>query len=395
MPKTRAARTPGAATRAVHAGEVHHGIGGPVAVPVVQTSTFTFKSVEEMKRWAEGRSRADIYTRYGNPTLRVAEAKLAALEEGEAALVTASGMAAISSTLLTLVGAGEEIIATRYLYGGTYRLLRDYLPRLGLRVNYVETDLGGVEQLVTPRTRVLYTETPTNPTLHVVDLRRAVALAHRSRLTAVVDNTFATPVLQKPLTLGFDAVVHSATKYLGGHSDIIAGAVVGRRALVERVRQTVIHFGGSMDPWAGYLLIRGIKSLEPRVRRQSETALTVARFLEKHPRVARVHYPGLRSHSEHRLARRQMQGGFGGMLAFDHKNGLAGARRFCQRIQVFLLAASLGGAESLAVLPLYTSHYKMSPKELAAAGVSPGTVRLSVGLEDPADLIADLKQALG
>jgi cystathionine beta-lyase/cystathionine gamma-synthase len=386
-------RDRGAATLAIHAGEVHHGVGGPVATPVVQTSTFTFAGVAEMKRWAEGRSKADIYTRYGNPTLRVAEAKLAALEGGEAALVTASGMAAISTTLLTLAGAGDEIISTRQTYGGTYRLMRDVLPRLGVRVRYVENDLRGVETLVNPRTRALYTESPTNPTLRLVDLRRAVGLARRFRIACVVDNTFATPVLQKPLALGFDAVVHSATKYLGGHSDIIAGAVVGRRALVERVRQNLILLGGSMDPWAGYLLIRGLKSLEARVRRQAETALAVARFLARHPKVARVHYPGLRSHPDHGLARRQMRG-FGAMLAFDHKGGLAGAHRFCQRIRLFLLAASLGGAESLAVLPIYTSHYNMSPKELAAAGVSPGTVRLSVGLEDPKDLIEDLKQAL-
>ncbi|MBI4466829.1 MAG: aminotransferase class I/II-fold pyridoxal phosphate-dependent enzyme, partial [Acidobacteria bacterium] len=248
----------GFATRAVHAGEARHGVGGPVATPIVQTSTFTFESVEEMKRWAEGRSKADIYTRYGNPTLRVAEAKIAQLEGAEAALVTASGMAAISSTLLTLVGAGEEIIATRQLYGGTYRLMRDELPRLGIKVRHVEPDLNGVEPLVTPRTRVLYVESPTNPTLQIVDLSKAVALARRFGLTAVIDNTFATPVLQRPLEHGFDLVVHSATKYLGGHSDIIAGAVAGPRRLVERIRQTVINFGGTLGPGAGYLRLRGI-----------------------------------------------------------------------------------------------------------------------------------------
>ncbi len=383
----------GIATRAVHAGERHQRVSGPVAVPIVQTSTFTFESVAEMKRWAEGRSKVDIYTRYGNPTLRVAEEKLAALEEGEAGLVTASGMAAIATTLLTLASAGDEIISTCYLYGGTYRLMRDWLPRYGIRVKHVGPDLVGVEKLVTPRTRVLYVESPTNPTLQLVDLRKAAQLARRFKLTAVIDNTFATPVLQKPLTMGFDLVCHSATKYLGGHSDIIAGAVAGRRALVEKVRQGIIYLGGSMDPLAGFLLIRGMKTLETRMQRQSETALKVARFLERHPKVARVHYPGLRSHRDHKLARRQMSG-FGAMMAFDHKDGLAGARRFGDRIRIFLLAASLGGTESLAVLPLYTSHYKMSAKELAAAGVSPGTVRLSIGLEDPQDLIADLKQAL-
>lgn len=391
--KSRTGRQAGIATRAVHVGESRHGVGGPVVSPVVQSATFTFASVEEMKRWAEGRSKADIYTRYGNPTLRVAEAKLAALEEGEAGLVTASGMAAISSTLLTFVGAGEEIIATRRLYGGTYRLMRDLLPRFGIKVHFVESDLRGVEARVTPRTRLLYTETPTNPTLQIVDLRKAAALARRLGLVSAVDNTFATPVLQRPLTLGFDVVCHSATKYLGGHSDVIAGAVAGRRKLVEKIRQTMIKLGGSLDPAAGYLLIRGMKTLETRMRRQAATALQVARFLERHPKVARVHYPGLRSHPGHALARRQMSG-FGAMLAFDLKGGLAAARRFGNRIRLFLLAGSLGGVESLAVLPIYTSHHHMSVEELAAAGVSPGTVRLSIGVEDAADLLADLKQAL-
>ncbi len=391
--KSRTGRQAGIATRAVHVGESRHGVGGPVVSPVVQSATFTFASVEEMKRWAEGRSKADIYTRYGNPTLRVAEAKLAALEEGEAGLMTASGMAAISTTLLTFVGAGEEIIATRRLYGGTYRLMRDLLPRFGIKVHFVESDLRGVEARVTPRTRLLYTETPTNPTLQIVDLRKAAALARRLGLVSAVDNTFATPVLQRPLTLGFDVVCHSATKYLGGHSDIIAGAVAGRAKLVEKIRHTMIELGGSLDPAAGYLLIRGMKTLETRMRRQAANALAVARFLERHPKVARVHYPGLRSHPDHALARRQMSG-FGAMLAFDLKGGLGAARRFCQRIQVFLLAVSLGGVESLAVLPIYTSHHHMSREELAAAGVSPGTVRLSIGVEDAADLLADLKQAL-
>jgi cystathionine beta-lyase/cystathionine gamma-synthase len=346
-----------------------------------------------MKRWAEGRSQVDIYTRYSNPTLRVVEAKLAALEGGEGALVMASGMAAIASSLLTFLGAGDEVIATRQLYGGTYRLLRDIFPRLGIKVHHVGPDLKGVAELVTPRTRVLYTETPTNPTLGIVDLRQAAALARRFGLTSIVDNTFASPVLQRPLTLGFDLVCHSATKYLGGHSDIIAGAVVGRRELLRKVWKTMIHLGGSLDPGAGYLLLRGIKTLPARVERQSATALAVARFLEKHPRVAQVHYPGLRSHPLHRLARRQMSA-FGGMLSFDLKGGLPAARRFCQRIRVFLLAGSLGGVESLAVLPIYTSHHNLSRRELAAAGVTPGTVRLSIGLEEPADLIADLKQAL-
>ncbi len=383
----------GDSTAAIHTGETKHGIGAPVATPIIRTSTFTFSSTAEMKRWAEGKSKAYIYTRYGNPTLAVAEAKLAKLEGGEAAVVTASGMAAISSALLAVLASGDELIATRQLYGGSYRLMRDILPRLGIRVHHVETDLAGLERLVNARTRALYVETPTNPTLRVVDLRRAVALARRYQLVSLIDNTFASPILQKPLEAGFDIVLHSATKYLAGHSDLIAGAAIGNRAWMERVRSMVIYLGGSMDPGAAYLLIRGLKTLELRVRRQCENALAVARFLARHPKVARVHYPGLPGHPDHGLARRQMRG-FGAMLAFDLRGGLGAARRFCDRVRVFLLAASLGGVESLVVLPIYTSHYRMSRAELAAAGVEPGTVRVSVGLEDPADLIADLKQAL-
>lgn len=380
-------------TQAIHTGEQRHGLGGPVATPIVRTSNFTFSSTAEMKRWAEGKSSAYIYTRYGNPTLAVAEAKLAALEGGEAAVVTASGMAAITSGLLAVVQAGDEVIATRSLYGGSYRFMRDTFPRLGIRVHHVETDLAGVEKLVNPRTRALYVETPTNPTLRLVDLRQAVAVARRYNLVSLVDNTFASPILQKPLALGFDIVLHSATKYLAGHSDLIAGAAIGSRKWIQAVRENVIYFGGSMDPGAAYLLIRGIKTLELRVRRHCESALTVAKFLARHPKVARVHYPGLPSHPDHKLARKQMSG-FGGMLAFDLKGGLTAARRFCDRARVFLLAASLGGVESLVVLPIYTSHYRMSREELRRAGVEPGTVRVSVGLEDSEDLIEDLRQAL-
>jgi len=381
------------ATKAMHVGESRHGVSGPVVAPIVQAANFTFASVAEMKLWAEGKSDVDIYTRYGNPTLRVAEAKLAALEEAEGALVTASGMAAITSSILTFVGAGEEIIATTSLYGGTYRFMRDMLPRLGVKVHFVENTLEGVEKLVNDKTRILYTETPTNPTLRLVDLEKAAAFAQKHKLVSIVDNTFATPIFQRPVTLGFDLVVHSATKYLNGHSDLIAGAVAGRREMLDQIRETLIKLGGTMDPSACYLLIRGMRTLDTRVRRQEANALALARFLEAHPKVEAVHYPGLESHPDHALAKKQMSG-FGSMMAVDLKEGLEAASAFCDRLRIFLLAASLGGGESLAVLPLYTSHYGLSEKELAAAGVSPGTVRLSIGLEDPDDLVTDLKQAL-
>jgi methionine-gamma-lyase len=380
-------------TLAIHAGEEKFHIAGPVGTAISRTSTFTFANTAEMKLWAEGKGSAYIYTRYGNPTLAVAEKKIAALEGVEDALVTASGMAAISSALLGVLKAGDELIATRSLYGGTYRLLRDVFPRMGIVVRFVDTDLAGIEKLVNPRTKALYIETPTNPALRVVNLEKAIAFAKEWDLISLIDNTFASPVLQKPARMGFDLVLHSATKYLAGHSDILAGAVAGKRSLVEKARQMVIYLGGSMDPEVAFLLIRGMKTLELRMEKQCRSAMKVARFLEKHPKISRVHFPGLASHPDHKLAKRQMKD-FGAMLAFDMKGGLAAARRFCERTRVFLLAASLGGAESLVLLPVYSSHYNMSVAELNAAGIEPGTVRVSIGLEDADDLIEDLQQAL-
>jgi methionine-gamma-lyase len=346
-----------------------------------------------MKLWAEGKSKAYIYSRYGNPTLAVAEGKIAALEGAEACVVTASGMAAISSALLGVLKCGDELISTAQVYGGSYRLMRDVFPDMGIKVHQVGTDLIGLEELVNPRTKCLYVETPTNPTLRLVDLHKAIAFAKKHKLTSIIDNTFATPVLQNPLAMGFDMVVHSATKALAGHSDVIAGAVAGSKEWMKRIQHMVIYLGGSMDPGAAYLLIRGMKTLGVRVERQCRNAMAVAKFLEKHPKVARVHYPGLASHPDHKLAKKQMRG-FGTMLAFDLKGGLTPARRFCDRVRLFLLAASLGGVESLVILPIYSSHYNMTLDELKRANVEPGTVRVSVGLEDSEDLIADLKQAL-
>jgi len=380
-------------TIAIHAGEGKFQKSEPVGTVIARTASFTFSSSEEMKLWAEGKSSAYMYTRYANPTLAVAEEKIARLEGGEAALVTASGMAAISSALLSVLKAGDEVIATQALYGGSYRLMRDIFPRMGIVVRHVDTDLGGIERLVNPRTKALYIETPTNPTLRLVDLRKAAAFAKEWDLISLIDNTFASPILQKPLEIGFDLVMHSATKYLAGHSDVIAGAIVGRASLIKAAREMVIYLGGSMDPEAAFLLIRGMKTLEVRMKRQCATALIVAKFLEKHPKIARVHFPGLASHPDHKLARKQMKG-FGAMMAFDMKGGLPAARRMCDRTRIFLLAASLGGVESLVLLPAYSSHYRMSEKELLAAGLAPGTVRASIGLEDPEDLIEDLRQAL-
>ena len=393
MKKSPKRKRLGDATLAIHAGEEKFRVGTAVGTEIARTANFTFASSEEMKRWAEGKSGAYIYTRYGNPTLRMAEKKIAALEGAEDAVVTASGSAAISSALLALLKAGDEVIATRQLYGGSYKLLRDIFPQLNIGVRLVDADLSGIEKMVGPRTKVLYVETPTNPTLRIVDLRKAAAFAQEWGLVSLVDNTFATPVLQKPLEMGFNLVLHSASKYLSGHSDVIAGAAAGSAVLIKQVRANVIQMGGSMDPEAAFLLIRGLKTLDVRIQRQCKSAMAVAKFLAKHPKVACVHYPGLASHPDHGLARRQMRD-FGAMMAFDLKGGLSAARRFCDRVHVFLLAASLGGVESLVVLPIFTSHYKMSLAELKAASVEPGTVRVSIGLEDAEDLIEDLRQAL-
>jgi cystathionine beta-lyase/cystathionine gamma-synthase len=381
-------------TRAIHAGEpARHGIGAPVTSAIVRSSTFVLSSSQELKLWAEGRSKAFMYTRDGNPTLATAEKKIAALEGAQDAVVTSSGMAAISSTLLAFLGNGDELISTAQVYGGAYRLMRDIFPRFGITVRHVESSLEGIEALLSRKTKCLYVETPTNPTLFLVDLRKAAAFARKHHLLSIVDNTFATPILQNPIELGFDLVVHSVTKGLSGHSDLLGGVAAGKAEYVAKVRGMVSCFGGCMDPEVAFLLMRGIKTLGVRLHRQCETALRVAKFLEKHSKVARVHYPGLVSHPDHQLAKKQMRG-FGSVLAFDLKGGLPAARKFCDRARLFLLAASLGGVESLIILPIYGSHFRMNPDELRRAGVQPGTVRVSIGLEDAEDLIDDLQQAL-
>jgi len=381
-------------TRAIHSGEPpRHGVGAPVTPAIVRSSNFTMASAEELKRWAEGKTKAFMYTRDGNPTLDMAAKKIAALEGAEDAVVTSSGMAAISSTLLSFLSQGDELISTSRVYGGAYRLMRDIFPRFGITVRFVDVSLEGLEALVTPKTKCLYVETPTNPTLYLVDLRKAAAFARQHHLISIVDNTFATPILQNPIAFGFDLVVHSVTKGLSGHSDMLGGVAAGKAEYVAAVRNMISRLGGCMDPDVAFLLMRGMKTLGVRLAQQCETAMRVARFLEQHPKVERVHYPWLKSHPDYQLAKKQMRG-FGSMLAFDLKGGLPAARRFCDRIKLFLLAASLGGVESLVILPIYSSHFNMSKEELARAGVQPGTVRVSIGLEDARDLIDDLQQAL-
>ena len=382
----------GAGTRAVHGTAPRR--PGPLTTPIVQSATFAFASSDEMRRYLAGDEDLYLYTRYANPTLRELEAALAALEEGETGLVFSSGMAAMSTALLSMVKAGDEVLASASLYGGTTRLVRDLRPSLGVSSRLVPPrELVDVGRLAGPRTRVLVMESPTNPVLDVVDLAAAASAAHDRGLTVVVDNTFATPVLQRPLSLGADLVMHSLTKALGGHSDIVGGALIGRRDTIGAARELLKVLGGCMDPHPAFLALRGLKTLHLRVGRQCDSAMALARHLQEHPKVARVHYPGLPAHPGHEIARRQMSA-FGGVLAFVLHGGVAAAERFYDGLSLMARAASLGGVETLVSLPVQTSHHGYTAEQLAAAGIDPGTVRISLGVEDFEDIQEDADRAL-
>jgi methionine-gamma-lyase len=372
----------------------HESRPGPLATPIVQTSTFAFASAAEMRRHLGGDEELFLYTRYANPTVRELEESLAAVEDAEAALALASGMAAMTTAVASLVRAGDEVLASASLYGGTVRLLTDLLPRFGVTARFVgAADLARLDRVAGERSRVLVIESPTNPGLEIVDVAAVCASAHARGLVVVMDNTFASPVLQRPLALGVDLVMHSLTKALAGHSDVIGGALAGSRARIEAARTTMKILGGCMDPHAAFLVLRGVKTLHLRVQRQCESALALARRLEGHPAVVRVLYPGLPSHTGHDVARRQMSA-FGGVVTLVLAGGLPAAERFYDRLRLVARAASLGGVESLASLPVHTSHYGLPEDKLREAGVDPGMVRLSLGVEDAADLIGDVERAL-
>ncbi len=382
------------ATRCVHAGEERHRTNAPLTTPIVQTSVFVLQNFEELRRYAEGKSEAYLYTRYGNPTTTAAEKKIAALEDAEDCVLTASGMAAEMATLLAICESGDEIVSMLDLYGGTVKLFDTVMPRMGIRVRLVSfSELSKVEPFFTSQTRVLFLETPTNPTLRCADIGALSEIAHRHNAQVVVDNTFATPILQKPLTLGADIVIHSATKYLGGHNDLTAGAVVGARRWIDTIREMTKYTGGCPDPGTSYLLIRGLKTLDIRVQRGCANAAKVAEALKRNPKVKRVIYPGLAENESYELAARQMKE-FGMIVSFEIKGEQRAAAKFIDALKVWYLAASLGGVESTVSYPLLSSHVGLSEKQLKLLDVSAGTVRLSVGIEDSADLIADLEQAL-
>ncbi len=378
-------------TEAVHAGLNSEKKNGPVMPPIHQTSTFEAVDHEQQLR----ATHTDMfYTRYGNPTHTVVEAAIAELEGTESALIFASGMAAISSAILSLVSAGDHIVAQRDIYGGTTKFLTQWLPRFGIETTFVDaTDYSQHEKAIRPNTKLLYLESPTNPTLRVIDLKKVAAIAQAHNLISMIDSTFATPVNQRPADYGIDLIMHSGTKYYAGHSDLICGIVAGQKSLLERLWETRTVTGPIMDPHAAWMLLRGIKTLAVRVQRQNENALHVAQFLSEHPNVKRVHYPFLQNHPQRALAMEQLRGG-GGVLSFEINGTGKDACRVAEALRLFTLAPSLGGVESLVSIPVLTSHAMIPAEHRQKTGVTEQMIRLSVGIESTEDLIADLKQAL-
>lgn len=386
-------RPQGERTTSVHGHEEPR--KGPLVTPIHQTSTFVLADAEDVDAVYEGRSAGDVYTRYSNPSTAAVEAKLAALERTEAALVSASGMAACATTILAHVGAGGRVVATEDLYGGTINLLRVLQQRFGVRVETVPTTDPEALRAALRRERadLVWLETPTNPTLRLVDIKASAEAAREAGVASAVDSTFASPVNTRPHELGVDLVVHSATKYLGGHSDLSAGAVCGTRGSIQRIGALHRLLGPVLDPHAAFLLERGLRTLPLRVQAANENAQAMAEHLSTHPAVRRVNYPGLPAHPQHALARAQMRG-FGGLLSFDLAT-FEEAKRFVDGLRLVRNAASLGGVESLVSLPVQQSHRRQPPEVLATAGITPGTVRLALGVEDAADLLADVDRALG
>jgi cystathionine beta-lyase/cystathionine gamma-synthase len=368
---------------------------GALTTPIYETTTFVFDTAEQVREYAEGKSEKFLYSRYANPTVLAVEKTLAAIEGGETALVLSSGQSATTTALLGLLRSGDEVICGSAIYGGTLHLLTDLLPKFGLRPRFASLEeLASIDRLLSDATRLVWFESPINPTLRCVDVARIAEACRARGVISVIDNTFASPVNQRPIALGVDIVMHSATKYLNGHSDVTAGALVGPVRLLEPIEKARRLVGGVLDPYAAYALGRGLKTLAVRVERHNANATAIARWLSQDRRVDRVYYPGLDSHPDHALAARQMSG-FGGMVCIDLGGRLERAMRFFDRLGLIKRAASLGGIESLCSLPVLTSQWGHTPEELERAGVTQGMARLSIGLEDADDLIADLDQALG
>ena len=382
------------ATELIRPGVVSGDIS-PLTTPIYETTTFVFENAAEVLAYNEGKSSKYLYSRYSNPTVAAVEHTVAVVEGAEAALVLSSGQAATTTALMALCASGDEIVCSSAIYGGTLHLLADLLPKFGIRPRFVSLEeLSKPEAMISDATRLVWFESPINPTLRCVDVA-AVGRACKARgVISVIDNTFASPINQQPLALGIDLVMHSATKYLNGHSDVTAGALAGPSRLIDPILEARKRLGTVLDPYPAYALGRGLKTLSVRMERHNANAMAVARWLAQDRRVHTVYYPGLEQHPDHAIARKQMRG-FGGMVCVDVGGGYERAARFFDRLQVFKRAASLGGVESLCSLPVLTSQWGHTEEELKRAGVTHSMARLSVGLEDAEDLIADLDQALG
>jgi cystathionine beta-lyase/cystathionine gamma-synthase len=380
-------------TKAVSAGDPPDPATGSVGLPIYPTVIYAQPDMETFREVISGKKKGFFYTRSSNPTYQAVEAKIAALAEGEKALVFASGMAAITSTLLSLVSSGDHIVTPQDIYGGSFNFLKNELPRFRVETTFVETgDLKALESAIRPSTRVIYFETPTNPMLKILDIEKMVEIGKRHKVTTVIDNTFASPFNQKPLKLGVDIEIHSASKYLSGHSDILSGVVIGNQEAISRIQYIRYVYGGISDPQAAWLLNRGVKTLGARMERHNQNGLQVARFLQSHPKVRKVFYPGLEDHPQYEVARKQMKG-FGGMLGFEVAGGVE-AEQVVNHLKLFHLAGSLGGVEGLVTIPAATSHRRLPPEERQKLGITDGLIRLSVGIEDLEDILEDLRQAL-
>ncbi|MGD0946450.1 MAG: aminotransferase class I/II-fold pyridoxal phosphate-dependent enzyme [Candidatus Binatia bacterium] len=384
----------GPSTRAVHGGEPRTKVTSAIAMPIIQSATFTFTDTKELSDYFEGRIEREEYGRYGNPTQRVAELKLAALEGAEDGLLFSTGMAAVTTTLFAMLSRGAHVVVTSDAYRRTREFVHQILRRYGVEVSTVPAgDYERMEEAVRTTTRLIFSESPTNPYNRILDLERVAGIGRRHRVKTIIDSTFATPINQRPTEFGIDLVIHSATKYLGGHNDFLAGVLLGSADLVGVVREFQGITGAIADPFVSYLLIRGIKTLALRVARQNKNAQRLAEFLEQHPKVERVHYPGLPSHPEHDIAVRQMRG-FGGVVSFEVYGDLHTASRLVDACRIPRIAPSFGGVESLIEQPARMSYYGLTTEERLQVGIKDTLVRYAVGVEDADDLIADLAQAL-
>jgi methionine-gamma-lyase len=382
------------ATRAVHAGQPPDPVTGGVSVPIYASSTFVFQSAEQGAARFQGKEPGYIYSRLGNPTVRALEESIAALEGGEDCRATASGMAAITNATMAVVKTGDHILAGDALYGGTHKVFTDILKGYGVECTLVDTsDLAVIEKAIKLNTKLIYIETPSNPMMKLTDMKAVAEIAKKHGITTMADNTFMSPYLQRPLEHGIDVVVHSITKSLSGHSDVIGGAIVGSKAFLKAMDPMYMNMGATLGPFEAWLTLRGIKTLHVRMQRQTESAEKIAKWLEDHPKIEWVKYPGLKSHPQYALAKRQMDG-FGSMMSFELKGGVEAGRKMMNNVKLCSLAVSLGAVETLISHPATMTHVIVPREERLKAGITDGLVRFSVGIEDVDDIIEDLDQAL-